>query len=187
MKRGGGVLSLRRGRRSSLVPHPSSLHLTIPPWTLAGSALLFLHSWRSTLALVHYDRSPVGAYNELAVVCWTRRGLAVTTMLVDSSASMHGGRANWGFPKRLAPLHWEREGRRARFEYSPRIWRARCWGPALPLRVTARVTQVLHGRAVRVPVRLQGRARLAWRGRQIGVFVDEFAMTVLPPSPVTET
>ena len=74
-------------------------------WTLRGSGVLLLRDWRSVAACVHYQSTPVGAYDEFAVIRMTLRGPRVTEMLVTSENSKQAGRALWGFPKELAD--WE--------------------------------------------------------------------------------
>jgi len=61
------------------------------PWELAGSALVFLDFSQRRLgvhALVHYDSSPVGAYDERALAVLTRRGPSVVQMQVNSQAEL---------------------------------------------------------------------------------------------------
>lgn len=57
-------------------------------------------------ALLHYDASPVGPYNELIALLVLRRGdsliVHVPFIAVDSPTSVVGGRANWALPKILA-------------------------------------------------------------------------------------
>src|SRR3954465_14703323 len=61
-----------------------------------------------------YQESPVGPYSEMVVAeparLGLRPGLCATTIVVDSPAARVGGRVNWGFPKELGTLLWEREG-----------------------------------------------------------------------------
>ena len=82
---------------------PGELAAALPagrrPLRLAGRALV-------GVALVDYAPGGVLAYRELlvAVACVPRRGPEVTIaqIWVDSPASLAGGRALWGIPKRLA-------------------------------------------------------------------------------------
>ncbi len=75
---------------------------------LAGGAGLVM--------LVEYHESPVGPYRELLTMPGTlpfadgRRHPTIDAILVDSEASVDGGRANWGIPKQLAAFTWERGG-----------------------------------------------------------------------------
>ena len=213
-----------------------------PPWNLRGSALIFLQrastrtaahaafsqvwpSWLPrVLALVHYDDSPVGAYDERAVVALTWRGAAVVEMQVNRELSRRGGRENWGYPKTLAQLSWReyshdksassfcqsdgtstratkiasRETRRdstvdgaaqrastrdvSRIEFrgESKTYRARVLAPSLPFRLRAFTVQNLNGRAVRVPIALCGKMRLAFCGKRAAIFA-EFWMQVEAP------
>ncbi len=156
------------------------------PWHLTGTALGMLHisfSHRQcgVLALVHYDHSPVGPYNELALAVLTRRGPSVVQMPVTSPASMIGGRRIWGFPKTLAELNWQRNGERITFTAGKRQWRARAVGPQIPLRLRASSTQQLNGEWVRVPLELKGCARLAFCGRRCVILLELFNMVVQAP------
>jgi hypothetical protein len=134
-----------------------------------------------SLALVHYDHSPVGPYNELALAVLTSRGPSVVQMPVTSPASMIGGRRIWGFPKSLAHLHWQRQGNRITFRTGKKQWRARAVGPRIPLRLRASSTQKLNGEWVRVPFEITGHVRLAWYGRRLAVLLEAFEMVVHPP------
>src|SRR5687768_4495669 len=109
---------------SSFRLHPSSFPPP-PPWELEGAAVVLLHSWRSILALVRYDCSPVGSYEELAVATLTLHGPTVVKMIVNSTASLLGGRQGWGFPKELGQLRWKQHGRRIRFVAGARVYRVR--------------------------------------------------------------
>ena len=154
------------------------------PWDLRGAALVLLDKSDGglrLLALVHYDDSPVGAYDERAVVAVTRRGPSVVEMQVTSADSMRDGRANWGYPKTLARLSWQRRDKRAVFTADGKSLRARACGPAFPVCLRAWSAQTLDGRPVRAPFQLQGRTRFAFVGRRIAVLVEPFFMRVEPP------
>jgi hypothetical protein len=162
------------------------------PWQLHGSAVAMLCRVPRTpenqsllpwgvLALVHYQSSPVGSYNEMAVAVLTRRGPSIVQMPVSLKASMMGGRRNWGFPKTLAPLNWQQHGRHILFTAGTKQYRARAFGPSFSLRLDAVSTQMLHGESMRVPVEITGRVRLAWCGRRLAVLLEDFAMMVHPP------
>ncbi|HEX8235511.1 MAG TPA: acetoacetate decarboxylase family protein [Abditibacteriaceae bacterium] len=156
------------------------------PWHLGGAALGLPHlSWSQrpfgVLALVHYDTSPVGAYNELALAVLTRRGPTVLQMPVTSKASMIGGRRIWGFPKTLANLQWRRNGERIVFTAGTKQWHAQAVGPRIPLRLRASSTQQLNGEWVRVPLQITAQARLAWCGRRFAILLESFDMVVHPP------
>lgn len=160
------------------------MHVPPPPWHLTGRAAVFLHSWREVQLLVSYDTSPVGPYEEYAIVTVTRRGPSVTVMEVTSEASRLGGRVNWGFPKVVGSLQsgW-RQGSWW-FRHQEKNCRVRPIGPPMPFRLSAFTVQELSGTPVRVPTRATGSARLAFRGRQLGIFIWRFSVTVLPPSPL---
>jgi len=151
---------------------------------LTGTAILFLHDWRSVLALVHYETSPVGPYNELAVGALTGHGPSVVEMYVSSQAAMIGGRTGWGFPKQLRELDWEHQARRVAFQIDSRKWRVRASGPSFPVRAHLWTVQILNGRRVRVPIKIAGRARLAFQGRRFALLMESFEMTVAPPLPL---
>ncbi|HVF10564.1 MAG TPA: acetoacetate decarboxylase family protein [Abditibacteriaceae bacterium] len=163
---------------------PDYLTTSPPPWHLTGTAVLLLHDWRSVLALVHYDASPVGSYDELALSTVIRCDPTVVEMYVNSQASMIGGRAGWGFPKQMAPLRWERHGPRVVFQAGSRRWRVRSCGPPLAVRAQLWSVQVLDGRKVKVPLRVVGRVRIAFQGRRLALLIESFAMMVLPPLPI---
>ena len=158
----------------------SAFDVPPPPWNLRGAAMVLPQGIVRALALVHYEASPVGPYDELAVIALTRRGPSVVEMQVTSEAAMNGGRRIWGYPKRLAPLRWQQRGQRVLFSAGKKCWRLRPWGPSLPLRIRSWTAQVLDGHLVRVPVRLRGRVRMGWNGRRIALLVESMEMTVLP-------
>ena len=156
------------------------------PWHLSGAALGLLHFSLSqrqfgVLAMVHYNYSPVGPYNELALAILTSRGPSVVQMPVTSQASMIGGRRIWGFPKKLAELRCRCDGERMVFTAGKKQWRARAIGPTFPLRLRASRTQQLQGKWVRVPFQITGRVRLAFCGRRLAVLMESFVMVVYPP------
>jgi len=157
----------------------------LPPWSLTGSAILFLHGWRSLLMLVHYETSPVGPYNELAVSALRTSGPAVIEMYVTSRAAMIGGRRGWGFPKQMAQFRWHGRGRRVVFEAGRRRWRVRLCGPTVPVKARLCCVQILAGQKVRVPLRVAGRAQLAFQGRRLALLLDPLELTVLPPIFIT--
>lgn len=172
-------------RSSFITPHSDSV--PPPPWDLHGAALVLLQKEAGglrLLALVHYDVSPVGAYDERSVVALTRRGPSVVEMQVTSADSMWGGRANWGYPKTLARLSWQQHGGRVVSTVEQRCLRAHACGPAFPVRLRAWSAQTLNGRPVRAPFRLRGRARFAFVGRRIALLMEHFSLCVLPPVPL---
>jgi hypothetical protein len=71
-------------------------------------------------ALISYRETPVGPYKEVlgSPVLLSERPLpaaAIPFIAVDSTASVHGGRANWALPKALARFDWP-ESMRGGFE-----------------------------------------------------------------------
>jgi hypothetical protein len=155
-----------------------------PPWHLRGTAVVLPHGVLGVLALVHYEASPVGSYDELAVITLTRRGPSVVAMYVNSAASAHGGQRGWGYPKQLRSLRWRRRGQRVLFRAGQRQWLVRPWGPAFPARINAWTAQTLNGCLVRAPVRVVGRVQMAWNGRRLALVVELAEMTVLPPQKI---
>jgi hypothetical protein len=154
-----------------------------PPWTLTGSMAL-LWSQRGTIMLVHYESSPVGPYDEWARGVLTGQGPRIVEMLVTSEHSRRGGRENWGFPKQLAHLHWQQRGKRIEFQSESRMYRFRACGPRFPLSAGGFCVQTLNGQDVRVPLKIKGQARLAWRGRQVALLVENFVFHVDWPEPI---
>ena len=58
-------------------------------------------------ALVRYDETPVGPYNEIAATLLPDDGVGhIPFIVVDSLPSIVGGRANWLLPKALAHFDW---------------------------------------------------------------------------------
>jgi hypothetical protein len=58
-------------------------------------------------ALVRYDETPVGPYSELAATLLPDDGVGhIPFIVVDSLASIVGGRVNWLLPKALADFGW---------------------------------------------------------------------------------
>jgi hypothetical protein len=168
------------------VPDAETQRAVPPPWELSGTALLFLERGLfaprlRARALVHYTHSPVGVYNEVAVAALTQRGLSVVDMPVNLEASRVGGRAGWGYPKSLAAIEWHQHSNRVLVRFEGRVWRARVFGPLFPVRLSASTAQTLNGEDVRAPFHIAGRARLAWNGRRLALFVEEFQLLVSPP------
>ena len=153
-----------------------------PLWVLSGSGVLLLRGVSSALALVHYENSPVGAYDEFAVIELSLRGPSVTEMLVTSEASRQAGRELWGFPKELAKISWRQNPQRIVFQKKGECFCFRSVGFSFPLKVKAWTNQILDGQNVRVPCTIQSRARLAFRGKQIALLLENFEMQVFPPA-----
>ena len=139
-----------------------------PPWTcrLVAVVRLGVHRRRLTaLAVVAYAETPVGAYGE-ALLAELRLPLRVTVpwIVVDSAASVAGGRQHWALPKTLTQLDLQvgLEGAHqdARVTTAPddlRL-RARAFGPRVPVGGAAVLAQPGRGPAA---LRFRGRARPA--------------------------
>ncbi len=162
-----------------------NLEIASPPWTLRGDAFAFcdrvLNGLLCVRAFVCYTQSPVGAYNEMASAVLTKRGPSVEEMPVTLEASMLGGRANWGYPKTLERIEWTRDGNRVLVRARNRTARARISRFSIPISVKAWTAQKLNGVWVRAPFQIAGRAHFAFFGRRLGVFVEDFTMTVSKP------
>ena len=154
------------------------------PWHLTGQAVAFLASPFQLRLLVNYALSPVGPYLEHALSVPTWLGPRVIQMSVDSEASKIGGREIWGYPKTLEQLNWQRDGNRLIFRRENQIFRLRICGPSFPIALPFWTIQTLNGADVRVPAQLKATARLAFRGRQLAIFLEDFAMIFEPPQPI---
>lgn len=166
-----------------MLPSPIS-EPSIPdaPWILHGEAALLLASPFCARLLVNYRDSPVGPYREHALARLTSRGPHVFQMSVDLKASMLGGRQIWGFPKTLETLSWEKRGDHLEFQRETLKFRLRAVGPSFPLALRFWTVQNLNGQSVRVPGQIRARARLAFRGRQIALVVEDFRMKFEAPT-----
>lgn len=158
-------------------------HPPVPPapWHLSGQAVAFLAAPLALRLLVNYRASPVGPYLEHAFSIPTYLGPRVIQMSVDSELSKFGGREIWGYPKTLEQLSWQRDGDRLIFRRENQTFRLRIWGPKFPIALPFWTVQTLNGADVRVPANLKASARLAFRGRQMAIFLENFAMTFDPP------
>lgn len=201
-------------------------HVPPAPWTVRGSATVWLARARPAAgalsaggiggsplavagAVVGYEDTPVGAYDEVLGAVLLRSGPVlrghVHFMAVDHVASLLGGRRNWGLPKTLARFTG-RPGAAgtvsARGDGTPVRWRvaatARHVAPAVPVRARAMICQQLEdGWIGEVTVRVSARARLCtvtteveseatlptWLppGRHPGALLERFRMTVGAP------
>ena len=155
-------------------------HIPPAPWQLSGAALVLPHR-RGALLLVHYESSPVGPYDELAVATLKRSGPTVVRMLVSREASREGGRHIWGFPKETTPLKWTQTSERVRFQGDRKTWRARAIGPRLPVKLRAWTVQNLRGERVRVPFHIGGTLRLAWCGKMPCALLEDMMLRVDAP------
>ncbi len=162
-----------------------NLEIASPPWTLRGDAFAFcdrvLDSRLCIRAFVCYTQSPVGAYNEMATATWTKRGPSILEMPVTLEASMLGGRENWGYPKTLEHIEWRREANRVLVRARNRTVRTRISRFSIPISVKAWTAQKLNGVWIRAPFQIAGRAHFAFVGRRLGVFIEDFTMTVFAP------
>lgn len=162
-----------------------------PPWKLRLDAILWVHPAAAGAeeavppavrgrhlpftfgGFVRYADTPVGPYHEVfgSPVALVVRGVAMGTvpfMVVDSLASIRGGRENWSLPKTLGTFSWDGDGDVARAEGDSPAgpWsiaaRARPRGPAFPFWSPAWNRQAMPGGGVlRVGARSRGRARMA--------------------------
>ena len=153
------------------------------PWTLTGESIVAFARRRDDLGplptelgrmpgpvlvvAVRYDGSPVGPYLELGIGEPARHGARIgwcfTTMVVDSPASRTDGRANWGFPKELGTLAWDRDGAERELRWAERqlVVRGRPTSVRAPVLVPVRALQRRGDGPVVVPGRLRGLARYA--------------------------
>lgn len=138
-----------RGTRPAL---PPPLVHAPGPWLLIGA---------------QYTDSPVGPYLELAIGAPARLGMrpgwCITTMIVDSPASRVGGRLNWGYPKELGTLLWDRDGDAVELRWVERGLALRGVPRRLgvPAIVPLRTLQHRSDGPVVVPSTIRGRARYA--------------------------
>lgn len=151
------------------------------PWQLQGEAVAFLASPFSVRLLVRYASSPVGPYLEHALATLVRRGPHVFQMSVDLEDSMIGGREIWGFPKTLESLGWSEGGNRIVFRRESQIFRVRAFGPSFSLVTPFWTAQQKGEQWLRVPGKIGGRARLAFRGRQLALVLSSFWMEIEEP------
>jgi Acetoacetate decarboxylase (ADC) len=101
-------------------------------------------------ALVRYDETPVGPYNEIAATLLPDDGVGhIPFIVVDSLPSIVGGRANWLLPKALASFEWSDDYRAVTVnpvEPVTPAWsvsvRIEPTGEATPLSIPSRLQQV---------------------------------------------
>ncbi|MBV8304380.1 MAG: acetoacetate decarboxylase family protein [Acidimicrobiia bacterium] len=114
-----------------------------------------------------YQESPIGGYSEMVFAeparLGLRPGLCATTVVVDSAEARVGGRLNWGYPKELGTLLWEREGEERSLRWVERgiVVRGRPAGPVMPLFIPFRNVQRRGDGPVVVPASVRGRGHLA--------------------------
>lgn len=160
------------------------------PWALRLNSILWLHHAGAGAVdavppalrgrhlpftaggFVRYLDTPVGPYSEVfgSPVTLLPRGVPMGTvpfMVVDSLASVRGGRENWSLPKTMGTFTWESDHEvRAAGESPAGPWsvtaRARPVGPPFPLFAPAWNRQATpDGRVLRIGARLRGMARMA--------------------------
>jgi hypothetical protein len=158
-------------------------------------------------SLVRYADTPVGPYNELVAVPIAKgRGpVHIPFIVVDSPASIVGGRMNWLLPKALAGFAWS--GRSVTVtsdQPADPAWTvsatSRPIGPPLPFASRFSVTQCsTDGEVRRFPARMRGLARYASvtvtgsaagplgsllrEGRHRGAVISHGGFTALPLRP----
>lgn len=152
------------------------------PWALVGECVVGVLAHRcdadlppdlagipgfSLVVGARYDQSPVGPYLELAVSqparLGVRVGMCVTTMVVTTPDARRAGRSNWGMPKVLGDLSWERDGdcRILRWPDRDLVLRGTPVGPPIPTLVPFRSLQRRADGPVSAAASLRGMARLA--------------------------
>ena len=164
----------------------------------------------AVVVAARYQESPVGPYSEMIVAeparLGLRPGLCVTTIVVDVPAARVGGRLNWGFPKELGTLVWDRDGDERELRWVDRgmVVRGRRSGPVVPLYIPFRNVQRRGDGPVVVPASVRGRGHFArvevelgdndplvWlAGTHRGLVVDGLHFTLDParlPAGLTST
>lgn len=167
-------------------------------------------------AFIRYLDTPVGPYSELLASPLLLAELplppsSVPFIAVDSTDSLHGGRANWALPKTLARFDWSLDA--ARFDGRPFAVRAThdpstvpWWLRAtvatrprpLPVRIPLRDVQATpEGALLSIAIAVAGRARLgrveiaaegpslpAWlrAGRHPALVLERARMTFAAPA-----
>lgn len=167
---------------SHSTPEVTIPNFTVPaPWQLRGDAIALFAGPMTLRLLVHYSDSPVGPYEEHALATINLRGPHVFQMSVSSEESRLSGRLNWGFPKEIEALKWQQNGNRVLFEREGMRFRVRGVGPSFPLVLKFWTAQRNGGRWVKVPGKLRSRAQLAWRGKQLALWLHDFEMEIGKP------
>ena len=186
------------------------------PWTLTGESVVALASCRQPLGAmppgvsrlpgpvllvgVRYGGSPIGPFIELGIGeparLGARLGWCFTTMVVDCAAARADGRANWGFPRELGTLSWDRDGEVRELRWAERQL-ALLGEPTsfrFPALVPVRALQRRSDGPVVVPGRLRGLCHFArvtvevpdddvlapLAGRHHGCTVDSLRFIVRP-------
>lgn len=160
------------------------------PWALRLDAILWMHhaadaaiecvppalrGWHLPFTVggvIRYHHTPVGSYSEVfgSPVILLPRGVPMGTvpfMVVDSLASVRGGREHWALPKATGAFAWDGDDAVTARGVSPAgPWsvaaRARPAGPLIPAFGPAWNRQVTpDGRVLRVGARARGLVRMA--------------------------
>lgn len=160
------------------------------PWALRLDAILWMHHAADAAiehvpaalrgrhlpftvgGAVRYHETPVGAYSEVfgsPVILLPRGAPAgmVAFMVVDSLASVRGGRENWALPKTMGEFSWDGDDTvRAHGDSPAGPWsvaaRARTAGPPIPAFGPAWNRQATpDGRVLRIAARSRGVVRMA--------------------------
>jgi hypothetical protein len=166
----------------------NSVKIPSAPWHLGGEAVGLMASPFVFRLLVRYDSSPVGAYNEHALVKFKyEKGLLaphVFQMSVDLEESKIGGRTIWGFPKTLEDLSWTKHNGSIEFRRGTQQFNFRSFGPKIPLGLSFFTLQKLKGKWVKVPGKLKGKCQVALRGKQLAMIVTDFSLVINPAQKV---
>lgn len=131
--------------------------------------------------LVHYIQSPVGGYQEHALVRWSLRGPHVFQMSVSSSESRFAGREIWGFPKTCEKLSWHRTRNRIEFHLPERILHIRVFGPRVSLKLPFWTAQERESKWVIVPGKIRAKIRFCRVGRRLGLALEQMELIIAPP------
>jgi hypothetical protein len=131
---------------------PAALEAFPPPIRPAGTAIA---AW----ALVRYEHTPVGPYDELAVTLLPEGGDGyghIPFIAVDSYPSIVGGRVNWLLPKSLARFVWSEDSASVNVTADAPAkpgWSLTLnvtpWGDTSPVAIPSNVQQVSTAGAVR--------------------------------------
>lgn len=154
------------------------------PWKLTGDAVVVMASPVTLRALVHYKNSPVGSYQEHALVRPSLRGPHVYQMSVSSRESKDAGRALWGFPKTGEKLRWRRANNHIEFHRADHITHIHLFGPRLPIKLPFWTAQKREGKWVLVLGQVKAQLGLCRVGRGLGFWLEKMELTIAPPRRV---
>ena len=133
--------------------------------------------------LVRYSKSPVGGYQEHALVRWSWRGPHVSQMSVSSRESKIAGREIWGFPKVGEKLSWRRARNHIEFHRDERVIHIHIFGPRVSLRLPFWTAQKRESKWVIVPAKMRAQMRLCRIGRGFGLALENMELNIAPPRP----